>query len=193
MNLEPQSNFINKGQMYEFFDKYKKITIAPGAFYVSNQKVILSTLLGSCVAACLYDPVNQIMGMNHFLLSSRQRKDQIIIPEENGKYGITAMQMLINQMLQRGAKRGNLKAKIFGGANVLHTSQYFSVGKTNSLFAQEFLRHENIPVISSDLEGDVGRVIYFMPDDFSVRVRKVKKTLQNNTTNIYKTDSRSFI
>ncbi|MCX5814482.1 MAG: chemotaxis protein CheD [Proteobacteria bacterium] len=161
---------------------YKHITISPGEYYVSNEEVLITTLLGSCVSACLYDHYNKIVGMNHFLLSSkRYSRDMPIHTTDAGRYGIHSMELLINEMLKRGAVRGNLKAKAFGGGSVLRTinsptSNYFAVGEVNVRFIREFLKNENIPLVSSDLGGFAGRVIYFYSEDFSVNVKKMAKT-----------------
>lgn len=158
----------------------KQIRILPGESYVSNENIIISTLLGSCVSACLYDPVQGVMGMNHFLLSNnRYSKDIPILLSEAGRYGINSMELLINDMLKAGAKKKNMKAKIFGGANVIESTiggdSFFCVGDVNCRFIKEFLKTERIPVASSDLGGSLGRVIYFSYGDFSVFARKIKK------------------
>jgi len=161
---------------------YKHVTINPGEYYVSNEKVVITTLLGSCVSACLYDPDNKITGMNHFLLSSiHYARNMPFCTTDAGRYGIHSMELLINEMWNRGAKRGNLKAKAFGGGSVLKTSDafinnYFTVGEVNVRFIQEFLQNENIPLVSSDLGGAVGRVINFHSEDYSVYVRKMVAT-----------------
>ncbi len=161
---------------------YTRVTISPGEFYVSNENVLISTLLGSCVSACLYDPHNKIVGMNHFLLSSaRYSKDMPVCISDAGRYGIHAMELLINEMWRQGAERGRLKAKAFGGGSVVKTidsrrSNYLAVGEVNIRFIKEFLHNENIPLIASDLGGTAGRVIHFYSGDFSVHVRKMAKT-----------------
>jgi chemotaxis protein CheD len=91
------------------------------------------------------------------------------------------MELLINEMWKRGAQRGNLKAKAFGGGSVLKpvdafTSSFFAVGEVNVRFIREFLQNENIPLVSSDLGGTAGRVINFFSGDFSVYVRKMAET-----------------
>jgi len=158
---------------------YKRITIDPGEYYVSNEDVMITTLLGSCVSACLYDPYNKIVGMNHFLLSSkRYTKSMPICTTDAGRYGIQSMELLLNEMWKRGAQRGNLKAKAFGGGSILKpvdafSSSFFEVGEVNTRFIIEFLKNDNIPLVSSDLGGMVGRVINFYSDDYSVYVKKM--------------------
>ncbi|OPX95297.1 MAG: Chemoreceptor glutamine deamidase CheD [Syntrophorhabdus sp. PtaU1.Bin002] len=162
-------------------EEMKHITIYPGDHYVSKQNVLVSTLLGSCVSACLYDPVTRIIGMNHFLLSSkRYAKDMPVHLTEAGRYGVHAMELVINDMLKLGAKRNNLKAKAFGGGAVLGTAHgpdnFLCVGEVNCRFIVEFLKNDGIPLVSYDLGGQTGRVIRFSSHDFSVLVRKIKVT-----------------
>jgi chemotaxis protein CheD len=157
----------------------KRIVIDPGEYYVAQEDALITTLLGSCVSACLYDPCNKIIGMNHFLLANRRySRDLSLSITEAGRYGIHSMELLINEMWNRGAKRGNLKAKAFGGSAVLKTadskvSNYYAVGEVNVRFIREFLQNEKIPLVASDLGGTLGRVINFYSEDFSVYVRKM--------------------
>lgn len=154
-------------------------TLHPGEFaVVSSEDLVLHTLLGSCVAACLYDPVNKVIGMNHFLLSNRRYSRSLPYTEaEAGRYGVFSMELLINAMLKKGAARKNLRAKAFGGASVFNTTadNFFCVGEVNARFIRDFLETEKIPLLREDLGGTDGRVIYFFKNDFSVYVRKVKK------------------
>ena len=155
--------------------------IQPGEQWVANGDIVLTTLLGSCVAACLYDPVNKVVGMNHFLLAhNRYPQNMKLIEAEAGKYGVHAMELLINAMLKSGAKKNLLKAKAFGGGNIFQSasgaSNFFCVGDINSRFILEFLENENIPLVASDLGGEVGRIIHFFSRDFSVHVKKIRKT-----------------
>jgi len=145
---------------------------------VNKDELVLHTLLGSCVAACLYDPVNKVIGMNHFLLSNRRYSRELPYTKaEAGRYGVYSMELLINAMLKQGASRKNLRAKAFGGAAVFNTTgdNFFCVGDVNSRFIREFLDTEKIPLVTADLGGSDGRVIYFFKTDFSVYVRKIKK------------------
>jgi chemotaxis protein CheD len=155
----------------------KKIVIHPGEFFATNEKVIISTLLGSCVSACLFDPVNSILGMNHFLLSSETfKKDGNGFATLSGRYGVNAMELLINWMYELGAVRRHLKAKAFGGAPLrgfnINSPGFCNVGEANLKFVREFLAKEKIPLVSEDMGGNRGRTIYFDARDFSVFVRK---------------------
>lgn len=152
----------------------RRIIIEPGEFYVSRHQEVISTLLGSCVSACLFDPVNRVMGMNHFLLAYHQETQSPIIDSEKGRYGIHAMQLLIDQMIHHGADRPNLKAKCFGGGNMLslHQSQK-SIGDTNAKFIQDFLHTADIPLLRTDLGGNQGRNVHFIGSDYSVLVKNI--------------------
>ncbi len=157
----------------------RQVRIKPGEYHVSKQNVIISTLLGSCVAACLYDPAERVVGMNHFLLSERRHNSNLpLCLTEAGRYGVHAMELLINGMLRLGARRRNLRAKAFGGGMVLNPAAkrdgFLKVAEMNVLFIRDFLEKDGIPLVSSDLGGTTGRVIYFCWDDFSVFVRKIK-------------------
>ena len=167
------------------WENCKRIIIDPGEYCVANEEVVITTLLGSCVSACLYDPYNNIIGMNHFLLSNkRYARDMPVCITEAGRYGIHSMELLINEMWNRGAQRGNLKAKAFGGGSVLKpvdafTSSFFAVGEVNLRFIREFFQNEKIPLVASDLGGTAGRVIHFYSGDVSVYVRKMAETGAN--------------
>lgn len=165
----------------------QRIILEPGEFYVSTTQEVISTLLGSCVSACLYDPVTHVMGMNHFLLAEQQ-SEQSVIESDAGKYGIYAMSLLINAMLQLGAKKDNLRAKCFGGANVLLTNDVSvtkSIGSRNVEFIEHFLNIENIPLVSRSLGGIHGMNIHFVGKDYSVYMKKIKHC---NTFNIENSD-----
>jgi len=159
--------------------KLPRITIHPGENYVTKKDEIISTLLGSCVAACLYDPVNRVIGMNHFLLAQQPaRQSSPILATDEGRYGIHAMELLINLMLKQGADRKHIKAKAFGGGDVLKSSNDFngvkSIGASNCEFIRTFLATESIPLVAMDLGGNKGRNIFFLPTDFSVYVKPIE-------------------
>ena len=165
-------------------EQRKWVTIDPGEFYVTNSDIVIATLLGSCVSVCLRDPVNNVSGMNHFLLSNRRySRDIPICQSEAGRYGINSMELVLNKMFRMGAQKNYLKAKAFGGGNVLPmsrgSSNFFLVGSVNVKFIKEFLQTEHIPLTASALGGDLGRVIRFYTGDFAVHVKNIGK-LKNN-------------
>ncbi len=160
------------------FKHTQRIIIDPGEFYVSTKQEVISTLLGSCIAACLFDETNRIIGMNHFLLAYRHHSfSKPSIESEEGRYGMYAMELLINNMMAKGAMRNNLQAKCFGGGDVLHlrgeTGGRRSVGGANIDFIREFLENENIPLVGSALGGKHGRNVHFVGEDNSVYVKAI--------------------
>jgi len=144
---------------------YKSINVIQGDFSVSDDEgVMLTTVLGSCVATCLYDPVAKIGGMNHFLLpGSRSRTT------ESQSYGLNAMELLINTMLKQGAKRNRFQAKLFGGGRMMQA--FSDIGEQNAAFATEFLMCEGIPCISKSLGGDAARRVRFWPTTGRAQLR----------------------
>ena len=140
--------------------------------------MVLSTLLGSCVAACLYDEVGGVMGMNHFLLADRGRRREPLLASEAGRYGILAMELLINDMLRLGARRERIKAKVFGGANVFPGMRgagkgCSGIGHVNSVFVRDFLARDGISLVAADLGGHCARMVHFSAPDYAVLVKHV--------------------
>jgi chemotaxis protein CheD len=138
----------------------KRVHIIQGEWKVSEDpNVVLSTILGSCVAACIRDPSAGVGGMNHFLLPGSA------VPGAGGgdatRYGVHLMELLINGLLKKGARRDRLEAKIFGGAKTIAT--FSNVGEQNAAFATQFLRDEGIRVVGSSTGGDHGRKLEFWP------------------------------
>ena len=162
---------------------FPRVIIDPGEHYVTKKNEIISTLLGSCVAACLYDPVNRVIGMNHFLLAQQHSANNTpLLATDEGRYGIHAMELLINNMLKQGAQRIHLKAKAFGGGDVLRLNNELrggkSIGASNCEFITTFLNTERIPLVGSQLGGISGRNIFFLAADFSVYVKTMEPAYQ---------------
>lgn len=122
----------------------------------SDPDVVLATILGSCVSACLQDPVAKIGGMNHFLLPG-----DLDDAEVGERLGVHAMELLINALLSAGATRRRLQAKVFGGANL--NMGLADIGGSNATFARQFLRREGITVVAECLGGRLGRRVQFWP------------------------------
>lgn len=165
-----------------YFDKQHDIEAAkilPGEYYVTTRNMVLVTVLGSCVCACIRDKVSGVGGMNHFMLPDAG-KDRPGVLAESARYGVYAMEVLINQLLKSGAKRQNLEAKVFGGGAVLRGFTVTNVGERNSEFVLNYLRTEKIKVIAQDLLGIHPRKVYFFPAKGLVRVKKLK-TAHNDT------------
>jgi chemotaxis protein CheD len=139
---------------------------------VAEPEVIISTLLGSCVAACLYDPVAKVGGMNHFLLGE-PGPDQRVSAAELQRYGIHAMELLINGMMAKGAARTRLRAQLYGGATII--SGLGAIGASNAAFARRFMETEGIPVGHCDLGGSHARKLEFLPFDGRARCTRVSE------------------
>jgi len=137
--------------------KNKTINVIQGDYAVSDdEETVLTTVLGSCVAACFYDPVARIGGMNHFLLPGSKADKTVSM-----SYGLNAMELLINNMLKKGARRQNFRAKLFGGANM--RKGLTDIGAQNVRFAKEFLECEGIPCEAESLGGMSARRLRFWP------------------------------
>lgn len=165
-----------------YFDRNFNIEAAkilPGEYYTTGRDMLLVTVLGSCVAACIRDRISGVGGMNHFMLpeSGQDQGNPLSSPS---RYGAYAMEMLINQLLKLGAKRPNLEAKIFGGGNVLRGFTIANVGQRNAKFALDFLATENIRVVAQDLLDIYPRKIYYFPKTGKVLVKKLKR-VHNDT------------
>jgi chemotaxis protein CheD len=166
------------------FSGLPQVEVQPGDRYATSTTtgtgVDIKTLLGSCVAACLYDPEAKVAGLNHFLLAApRYSKSLPFVETEAGRYGIHAMELLINDMVKLGAIRSRLRAKVFGGASVLGftgESKFLCVNEVNQRFIRDYLATERIPITSEDLGGNLGRVIHFHSDNFRVFRRFIQKT-----------------
>lgn len=153
--------------------------ILPGEFYVSSRDMVLVTVLGSCVAACIRDPLSGIGGMNHFMLPENG-EEQYNMCTPSARYGVHAMEMLLNQLTKLGARRANLEAKVFGGGNVMASMAQANVGGRNAEFVLDFIERERIPLAAADLLEDYPRKIYFFPRTGKVLMKKLH-TLTNNT------------
>lgn len=154
--------------------------ILPGEFYYTDQDMLIVTVLGSCVAACIRDTKTGIGGMNHFMLPDGGSSDLNSPVSESMRYGNYAMEILINQLIKAGAKRENLEAKIFGGGSVLKAFTAINVGERNAAFVKSYLKAEGIRVTAEDLNDIYPRKVYFFPNTGRVLVKKLKK-VHNDT------------
>lgn len=144
-----------------------RITIVQGEYKISGRAdVVLSTLLGSCVAMCLFDPVAHLGGLNHFLLPGSDTGDE---SDRSLRYGAYAMELLVNSLLTQGAAKSRLRAKLFGGARML--AGLTDLGGRNADFAEQYLQRENIALVGGSLRGDRGRRVEFWP--FTGRTRQL--------------------
>ncbi len=148
------------------------VKIFSGDWHVStSHNEMLATILGSCIAACIRDPILGIGGMNHFLLPG----DENTITENSTatRYGVFAMETLINGILKAGGRKDRLEVKVFGGGNVTNNS--IRIGSKNSAFIREFLAREGFTILSEDLEGDLPRRVHYFPDTGKVMMRRLSR------------------
>jgi chemotaxis protein CheD len=137
----------------------RRVHLVQGEQHVTDDPhVVLSTLLGSCVAACMRDPVAGIGGMNHFLLPGARSSGDCV---EAQRHGVHAMELLVNALLTRGARRERLEAKLFGGARLI--DGLTDIGRQNADFAERFLAAEGIRHVGGSLRGENGRKLQFWP------------------------------
>lgn len=152
--------------------------ILPGEYYVTARDMLLVTVLGSCVAACIRDPKTGIGGMNHFMLPESGDPHNPL--SSSARYGGYAMEMLLNQLIKLGASRNRLEAKVFGGGAVMRGFTTHNIGERNSEFVRDYLDREHIRIAASDLEDIYPRKVYYFPASGRVLVKKLKQ-VHNNT------------
>jgi chemotaxis receptor (MCP) glutamine deamidase CheD len=146
--------------MMKAIEGLQTVNIPIGGIYASLRPVAIRTILGSCVSACLYDPVLGAGGMNHYMLPYPSEGDQ----QEPARYGVHAMELLIGRILKLGAARSRLRAKVFGGANVLGGRQPSpNVAERNAAFAREFLEQQKIPIVGWRVGGLEALEVVFLP------------------------------
>lgn len=155
--------------------------ILPGEYYVTTlQNEVIITVLGSCIAVCIRDPCAKIAGMNHFMLPYNPSKSDTNSPE---RYGLWAMESLINNMIKHGANKQNFEVKVFGGGHVLQHATSINIGDKNIDFVQSFFRTEDITVLASDVGGRYGRKIVFSPPTGIAKVKHIT-TFKTNTVDV---------
>jgi chemotaxis protein CheD len=165
-----------------YFDKkfgMEAAKILPGEYFATDKDVVLVTVLGSCVAACIRDTRVGVGGMNHFMLP-RSERDPSSPVSMSARYGTFAMEILINQLIKMGGQRASMEAKVFGGGNVLRGFATNNIGESNADFVLEYLRNEGIRISAEDMLGVHPRKIYFFPRTGKVLVKKIRE-LHNHT------------
>ena len=151
------------------------VTLHPGDFYATRDDAVVSTVLGSCVAVGLYDAEARGGGLNHFMLPGELGEGGLA-RSPSAKYGMNAMELLINDLMKLGIAKASIKAKVFGGGAVLRglaASSMDRIPAGNVAFAFEFLEKEGIPVVASDVGGDKARRIFFYARGGKVLLRKI--------------------
>ena len=147
--------------------QHNAVKVLPGEYFVSDESLVIMTVLGSCIAACLWDSRARVGGMNHFMLPDGDLADA------SGRYGSYAMELLINEMLKLGARRETMQAKIFGGAQVMHNFTTMNVGERNTNFVLNYLHTERIPIVSEDVLDIYPRKVVFFPVTGKAMVKRL--------------------
>lgn len=163
-----------------YFDRHFQsdaAKILPGEYYVSSRDMLLVTVLGSCVTACIRDVDSGLGGMNHFMLPDDGGRSAT---SSSARYGTYAMEVLINHLLKIGARRNRLEAKVFGGGAVLSSLSSSNVGARNAEFVLNYLKLENIPIVAKDLLDSYPRKVYYFPTTGRVLLKKLHR-VHNDT------------
>jgi len=138
----------------------------PGEYYVSADDLVVMTVLGSCIAACIWDPRVRVGGMNHFMLPEGGS-------DSGGRYGSYAMELLINELMKQGARRETMQAKVFGGGAVMSSFTTMNVGERNTKFVLDYLQTERIAVVSKDVLDVHPRKVCFFPATGKAMVKRL--------------------
>ncbi len=145
-----------------------QVYLHAGQLHVASAPTAITTVLGSCVAVCLYDPVAKVGGMNHFLLPLHVEREQ------SPRFGTVAVPQLVEAVLRAGGSRGGLVAKVFGGASVIGViSRGRRLGEENAILALRLLEEARIPVLDQDVGGTRGRKLVFFVDEGTAWVRQL--------------------
>jgi chemotaxis protein CheD len=156
---------------YDAHFRHDAVKVLPGEYFVHDETILITTTLGSCIAACLWDRQLRLGGMNHFMLPHGASDGA-----GAGRYGAFAMELLINEMVKRGATRANMEAKVFGGGAVMSAINTLNVGERNTEFVLDYLRTERIPVVSKDVLDIHPRKVCFIPDSGRALVKRLAST-----------------
>ena len=153
---------------YDAHFKNEAVKVLPGEFFVHDEDVLILTTLGSCIAACLWDRERRVGGMNHFMLP-----EGVAGGADAGRYGSFAMELLINEMIKRGATRSTMEAKVFGGGAVISGMNTINVGERNTAFVLDYLRTERISVVCKDVLDIYPRKVCFLPASGKAMVKRL--------------------
>jgi chemotaxis protein CheD len=172
-NLPMLPEFAELQRFWEPDTQRWTVKILPGEFYVTRTDEAITTVLGSCVSACIRDPIAKVGGMNHFMLPEENKVFDINAPVVLAtRYGSNAMESLINEVLRQGGLRERLEIKIFGGGRVLQGMA--DVGARNIEFVHEYLKLERLALNAEDVGGEQPRKVVYFPTEGKVRVRKLR-------------------
>lgn len=166
----------NTGRYFDARLGLNVVMVLPGRHYVTKSPdEMIVTLLGSCIAACIRDPVTSIGGLNHFLLPESDTGHWGKTADAAMRYGNHAMETLINDIIKLGGAKSRLEVKIFGGARVIEGASTLSVGQRNIDFVQNYLRNERLNTAATHLGGTLPRRIHYFPMTGKVQMRQMQR------------------
>lgn len=178
MSVEP--GYLEHLATNRYFDRTfdcDAVKVLPGEYFVTTADILLVTVLGSCVTACIRDRDKGLGGMNHFMLPDASEGGML---SSSARYGAYAMEVLLNHLLKLGARRSSLEAKVFGGGQVLASLTQTQVGEKNAQFVLDYLHTERIPIVAQDLLDIYPRKVYFFPANGRVMMKKLVR-VKNDT------------
>jgi chemotaxis protein CheD len=152
---------------YDAHFRNEAVKVLPGEYFVFDEDILIMTTLGSCIAACIWDREKRVGGMNHFLLPDAGSG------ADSGRYGSFAMELLIGELIKRGASRMTMEAKVFGGGAVISGMNSINVGERNTTFVLDYLRTERIAVVSKDVMDIYPRKVCFLPASGKAMVKRL--------------------
>ena len=168
--LKSQRRSPGEASFFWFDTKFRSeaVKVLPGEYFVAGDDILIMTTLGSCISSCLWDRHARIGGLNHFMLADGA--------DDSGRYGTYAMELLINEMIKRGASRSSLEAKVFGGGQVIAGMDTMRIGERNTRFVIDYLRTERIALVSKDVLDIYPRKVCFMPASGKAMVKRLAPT-----------------
>ena len=169
--------FTHIRRMRDYRFPYEIASILPGEFFVSRDPMIVYTVLGSCISACIRDPVAGVGGMNHFMLPEPQEKTRDSWGEST-RYGSFAMESLINEILKRGGLKTRLEVKLFGAGKIYDSK--IDIGARNAEWVVTFLRTEGLVPTKTDLGDVFPRKVYYFTNSGRVLMKKIER-IKNQT------------
>ncbi len=173
---ESLNNPKTSGRYFDARVGMNVVMVLPGRHHVTSKSdEMIVTLLGSCIAACIRDPIASVGGLNHFLLPESDSGQWGKTVDAAMRYGNHAMETLINDIIKLGGVRSRLEIKVFGGARVIEGSSTLSVGQRNIEFVQDYLNNEGLEVAAAHLGGSLPRRIHFFPATGKVQMRQLKR------------------
>lgn len=171
-------SFDHIRRMHDARFPHEIAVIMPGEYFVSSEPRVVYTVLGSCVSACIRDPVLSVGGMNHFMLSRPNGDGRHDSWGESARYGSYAMELLINEILKRGGRKERLEVKIFGGGKIYDGIN--DVGANNARWVLDYLQREGLPPVTVNIGDVYPRKVYFFTESGRVLMKKIER-IKNRT------------